>query len=147
MSKIKLGYGHILISLLLGVAIGAILFNGTLSLGGGVSGSGGSGSGDTWKNSSINTLLRQSARWSVAATQDDSPIIALLHANYGAGYLWGLKDIATDREIESASGINLREFRDKIVAVQDQSTRKVSKLCPKFIGNLDTELLKLSGDL
>ena len=40
----------------------------------------------------INTLIRQAARWSVAAQQDESPIIALLHANYGAGYLWALKD-------------------------------------------------------
>ena len=53
----------------------------------------------TDKKSHIETLIRQASRWSVAAQQDDSPIIALLHANYGAGYLWALKDIATDQEI------------------------------------------------
>ena len=36
-------------------------------------------------------LVRQAARWSTAAKQDKNSMIAVLHANYGAGYLWALK--------------------------------------------------------
>ena len=35
----------------------------------------------------IQKLTRQAARWSTAAAQDESPLIAVLHANYAAGYL------------------------------------------------------------
>nr|QBK89293.1 MAG: uncharacterized protein LCMiAC02_03880 [Mimivirus LCMiAC02] len=33
----------------------------------------------------LRILTRQSARWSIAASQDKSPLIAVLHANYGQG--------------------------------------------------------------
>ena len=95
----------------------------------------------------MNTLIRQTARWSAAAKQDESPIIALLHANYGAGYLWALKDIYTDQDIMEKTGINVIEFKKKIIDIQDGATRKVSAVCPKFIGDLDKYLLKLGGDV
>ena len=95
----------------------------------------------------INTLIRQAARWSAAAQQDESPIIALLHANYGAGYLWALKDIASDKEIENASGIDVLKFKKTITDIQDESTKKVSKLCPQFVGDINKYLLELAGDV
>ena len=95
----------------------------------------------------IRTLLRQTARWSAASSQDESPIVALLHANYGAGYLWALKDIATGNEIKKATGVEISEFEKKIVGVQDKATKKVSSLCPQFYSKLNTELLVLGGDL
>lgn len=99
------------------------------------------------KKAIIHTLLRQSARWSVAADQDESPIIALLHANYGAAYLWALKDIASDTEIEESEDINILEFAKRITDIQDTATRKVSQLCPQFTGKMDEYLLKLGGDM
>ena len=98
------------------------------------------------KKDMIQTLIRQTSRWSLASLQDESPIIALLHANYGAGYLWALKDIATDTEIEQASNINIVDFEKKILAAQDQATKKVSSVCPNFTDGLDSELLRLGGD-
>ena len=95
----------------------------------------------------IRTLLRQTARWSAASSQDESPIVALLHANYGAGYLWALKDIATGNEIKKATGVEISEFEKKIVGIQDKATKKVSGLCPQFYSKLNTELLVLGGDL
>ena len=100
------------------------------------------------KTENIQKLVRQASRWSLAATQDESPIIALLHANYGAGYLWALKDIATDTEIINATDIqDIKSFEKKIVDVQDYATKQVSKMCPEFKSNLDEELLRLSGDV
>lgn len=95
----------------------------------------------------IKTLLRQSSRWAVAAYQDKSPIISLLHANYAAGYLWALKDIATDIEIKDITNIDIIKFTNKITNIQDKSTRKVSSSCPQFLDNIDRELAKLGGDL
>ena len=84
------------------------------------------------KSEIIKTLVRQSARWSTAARQDENPMIALLHANYGAGYLWALKDIATDTEIEKAMKIDMIKFRDEIVRIQDEANMKVIRMCPQF---------------
>ena len=62
----------------------------------------------------IKTLVRQSARWSTAAQQDNNAMISVLHANYGAGYLWALKDIATDQEITSATQIDIKKFTKNV---------------------------------
>ena len=62
---------------------------------------------------SMITLIRQAARWAAAAQQDKSPMIALLHANYGAGYLWALKDIASDQDIYNNTGIDVLQLKKK----------------------------------
>ena len=83
---------------------------------------------------SISKLTRQTARWASVAQQDQSPLVALLHANYATGYLGALKDIATTRQINSASGIDVKKFEEHILNVQDSVTQKVLKECPDFAG-------------
>ena len=85
----------------------------------------------------IQKLTRQAARWSTAANQDGSPMIAVLHANYGAGYLWALKDIASDEQIHSATGIDVKQFQAEIVHVQDTATRKMAGVCEDFVPEKD----------
>jgi hypothetical protein len=97
-------------------------------------------------NTIIQTLVRQCARWAVAAQQDKSPIIALLHANYATGYLWALKDIATDNQIKIATNVDILEFTKKITNIQDISTQKVSHNCPHFLEFINIELAKMGGD-
>ena len=99
----------------------------------------------SYSNKIIKKLVRQAARWSTAAIQDESPMIAVLHANYGAGYLWSLKDIATDSEIESATGINIKKFENEIVKAQDYATKKMIGICSKF-GPKSSYLTKLGGE-
>ena len=55
----------------------------------------------------IKIMVRSCARWAVASLQDKSPLIAVLHANYAAGYLWALQDCFTDEEIINATGIDV----------------------------------------
>ena len=93
----------------------------------------------------INILIRQASRWTTAATQDENSMVAVLHANYGAGYLWALKDIASSEQIEAASGINLAEFEKEIVRVQDMSTKKMAELCPEYAPE-PSYLTKLGGE-
>lgn len=94
----------------------------------------------------INTLIRQCARWAIAAIQDENAMVRVVHANYAAGYLWALKDIATNNEIESAININFTEFQDKIVKVQEDSTKLLAKICPEYAPK-DIYLAKIAGDV
>lgn len=94
----------------------------------------------------IEKLVRQTARWATAAQQDASPLISMLHANYAAGYLWALKDIATPTEIHKATGVNLKQFEEHIVNVQDSTTKKVIKVCPQFKGEVDLYLATIAGE-
>lgn len=97
-------------------------------------------------NKSIEKLVRQSARYATAAQQDASPVIAVLHANYAAAYLYALKDIATDSQIHNATGIDVKKFKEHIINVQDMVTRKTSEKCPEFVGEVDIYLAQIGGE-
>lgn len=101
---------------------------------------------NNFKNNTIKTLVRQASRWSTAASQDQNSMIAVLHANYGAAYLWALRDIATDNEIRSATGIDVIKFRDAITKIQDDATKKMASLCPQYAPP-STYLTQLGGEL
>jgi hypothetical protein len=91
-------------------------------------------------------LIRSCARWATASLQDESPLIAVLHANYAAGYLWAIRDIFTDEEIKLSTGINRVEFEKKIIDVQDKATKYMVQVCPEYGSNLNIELAKTGGE-
>ena len=95
----------------------------------------------------IKTLVRGAARWATASLQDKSPLIAVLHANYGAGYLWALRDAFTDTEIERVTGINVKTFMDQIVSVQDIATKRMIQSCPNYASELNIQLATVGGEL
>lgn len=92
-------------------------------------------------DNSIEILYRQAARWAVASEQDTNPIIAVLHANYAAGYLWAIKDIVTEYDFERITGTNMKQFEKSIIAIQDKATRKLVNECKNVIPTSDTLLL------
>ena len=91
-------------------------------------------------------LLKQSARYATTAQQDESPIVATLHANYAMGYLWALKDIYTPKEIHRATSVDLVKFEEHIVNVQDMVNKRVIKKCPEFAGDVDLYLSSIGGE-
>ena len=97
-------------------------------------------------NSAIEKLVRQSARYAVAAQQDASPVIAILHANYAAAYFYALKDIASESQIHNATGIDVKKFKEHITNVQDMVTRRTSEKCPEFVGEVDIYLAQIGGE-
>lgn len=100
---------------------------------------------ETFQNDNhIKALVRQAARWSVAAEQDKNPLIKVLHANYGAGYLWALLDIAKPEDIEKTSNIDFDKFKNKILEIQDNATKEASKVCPQF--SPGSYLAKIGGE-
>lgn len=97
------------------------------------------------KSSEINILIKKSAYWATTAQQDSSPKTAMLHANYAVGYYHALKDIATDKEIHSACGVDIVKFGEHILNVQEMVTKKVIKECPEFEGHVDLYLSTISN--
>lgn len=93
-------------------------------------------------------LVRQIARWIMAANQDESPLVALLHANYAAGYLWALKDIYSANDILALTGVNIDRLEKSVVNAQDSATRKVIEKCPQFtsITASDKYLAVIAGE-
>jgi galactitol-specific phosphotransferase system IIC component len=97
-------------------------------------------------NVAIEKLIRQSARYAVAAQQDASPVIAILHANYAAAYFYALKDIASESQIHNATGIDVKKFKEHVTNVQDMVTRRTSEKCPEFVGEVDIYLAQIGGE-
>lgn len=94
------------------------------------------------KKKQTQALIRQTARWTVASQQDTSPMIALLHANYAAGYLQALELITTEQEINQFT--SLQELRKKVYGTQDKAARQVVASCPNYLGkNIDQELARM----
>tara|TARA_R110000803_G_scaffold189558_2_gene252055 strand:+ start:2252 stop:2632 length:381 start_codon:yes stop_codon:yes gene_type:complete len=96
--------------------------------------------------SNLEKLLRQSARYATAAQQDQSPLVSVLHANYSAGYLGALKDIATPKQIHNATGVDIQKFEEHISNIQDMVTKKTLKKCPEFAGDVDLYLATIGGE-
>lgn len=96
------------------------------------------------KKNMIKKLIRQSSRYSSAARGDKNNLISILHSNYGAAYLFSLKDLFSEKEIEEVLGSEekRKKYESKIIEVQDESTRKAVKDCPQYAGITDflTEL-------
>lgn len=90
------------------------------------------------KDEMIKTLIRQASRYSLAAEQDNSPMIAVLHANYGVGYANALLDIVSSEEISKF--VNLKEWKNKLLKIQDDSVKKAIALCPQYSSGIDKEL-------
>lgn len=95
----------------------------------------------------IKTLTRQCSRWLVAAQQDESPLIATLHVQYGMGYLWAIKDIATTTEFKHATGLEFLKFEKHSTNVQDNISKRMIKACPQFSGDIDTYLAQIAGEV
>lgn len=94
------------------------------------------------KSNTINKaeiLIRQSARYAHAARQDKDVLIALLHANYGSGYLFAAKDIFPEKNLISLfpSYNKYKEFTKEIINIQDEVNRRAVTECPSIVKNKD----------
>ena len=90
----------------------------------------------------VRILYRQAARYAVAASQDDAPAIAVLHANYGMGYLLALRDLVTNEEFKRITGTSLLDFEQRIARIQDAVTLRLVERCEALIPEGDPTLLR-----
>lgn len=102
---------------------------------------------DNEKKEMIQKLIRQISRWASAAKQNGANLIAVLHANYGAGYLYAMQSIFTQKEIEEVLGSEekRKKFENEIISIQNFATRKAVKDCPQYSGVIDF-LSELAGE-
>jgi hypothetical protein len=145
----KLMFGLILLIVMI-----SILYLGLHKLNNGINGNnknrGNNGNNSIQGNKDkIDTLVRQSSRYAMAAEQDLSPLIAMLHANYAAGYLWAMKDIYNENQINLVIGKdNLKMLEKYVKKVQDISTKRMTKACPQFVGELSNiNIARLAGNI
>jgi len=104
---------------------------------------------NNYRSNIISRILRGSARWSIASKQDKSPLIAVLHGNYGAAYLWALRDVFSDNDISSAMGKNfdIIDFQKRVTDTQDFATKSMVNLCKEYsIGIEDKILSAIAGN-
>lgn len=87
-------------------------------------------------------LYRQSARYAVAASQDEQPVIAVLHSNYAMGYLLAIKDLVTAEEFKRATGKDLLNFEQELARIQDRATLKLVGACPGLVPGENPTLLE-----
>src|SRR3990167_1087750 len=88
----------------------------------------------------VKTLMRQTLRWLVAARQDREPVIAVLHANYAAGYIAALRQVASDAEIQHFTGVEAIKLEASVIAAQDRATERLLAKCPQLRPALPLEL-------
>lgn len=96
----------------------------------------------------IRKLVRQSSRYAIASRGDKTPLISVLHGNYAAAYMFALKDLFNDNEIENTIGSKkLRiQYEKQIIDIQDSATKNVAKYCPQYAGEIDF-LTTLAGQI
>ena len=96
----------------------------------------------------IKKIIRQAARWTTASEQDTNPLIKVLHANYGAAYIFALGDAGINPDqIERVigTGFNYNTFRDHIVQIQDDASKSAVEACPSF-GPPDNPFNRIAGE-
>lgn len=91
-------------------------------------------------------LIRQSARYSHAARQDKDLLIALLHANYGTGYLYAAKDIFPETTLVKLfnSYKEFKKFERGIIKIQDEVNTRTITECPSIVSIKDI-VTKMGG--
>lgn len=99
------------------------------------------------KKNIIKKLTRQCSRWLLASQQDKSPLIAVLHLNYGMGYLWAIKDISTPQEFKSVTGVDWTDFENKATSLQDEITKNLVSVCPQYASDINQYFGKIAGDI
>jgi hypothetical protein len=92
-------------------------------------------------------LIRQSARYAHAARQDEDQLIALLHANYGSGYLFAAKDIFPETVLVKlfSSYDEYKDFEQGVIKIQDTVNTRTVDNCPNIVSTKDI-ITKMGGE-
>lgn len=94
----------------------------------------------------IQTLVQKTAKYATMAQQDDSPMLAVMHANYSVAYLEALLDVATYRQINRATNVDVKLFIEHVMMVQQSVTKKVVQKIPALQGEIDLYLSAIAGN-
>lgn len=77
----------------------------------------------------VRELVRESTRWSATAEQDNNAALALSHATYGAAYLKVARSLASDRDLENVTRVNVTELSDIVNNREQRALGEVMASC------------------
>lgn len=77
-------------------------------------------------------LLKGSSKWALAAQQDKNPMFSVIHISYALAYANALREVLNDREIQVATGVDMREHVESMEILQRQAITKLGDRCPKI---------------
>lgn len=79
----------------------------------------------------IKDMVSQSNRFSSLAMQDQNLLMALMHINFGLGFLKATRRIAaSDADIQKITGTNVAELHYMMEEQQAQLIAEISQTCP-----------------
>lgn len=93
----------------------------------------------------VDSMIKKCASFALQAQQDQSPVQALLHANYASAYLDALKTVSSERQIQQVGAIKLGQFEEHILNVQKSVTDKILTKVPEFAGDVDLYLQTIAN--
>jgi hypothetical protein len=79
----------------------------------------------------LKKLMVQASEWVTSAKENSNPIISLMHANYAAGYLLAIKNLAKSNDINKILP-NFAKYDEDITNVQELATNNLMKFCPSI---------------
>jgi hypothetical protein len=80
----------------------------------------------------IKTFIEQATRWNAMATQDTNSILQLVHCNYALAYAQVVKNVASYKDIENITGIDINELIYYLEECQSASIKNIGQQCPKI---------------
>lgn len=78
------------------------------------------------------TLLRGSSKWAHTAKQDKNPMMGLIHVSYALAYANAMRELLNDREIQQATGVDMRDHVNEMEAIQRSVITKLGDSCAKI---------------
>ncbi len=80
-------------------------------------------------NTNIKNIIKKSAELSFLALENKEPISAMKSSNYAIAYVSALQEIYSDEQIQSATSINLTQFKNELVKIQNTITTNIKNTC------------------
>jgi len=84
----------------------------------------------TDSNSKIKNIIKKSAELSFLALDNNKePVSALKSSNYAMAYVSALQEIYTNDQIQSATNIDLSQFKNELLKIQNTITANIKNTC------------------
>lgn len=81
-------------------------------------------------------LIKEASRWGMTSEQDESPYLALIHANYAVAYARAAREAAPETDIAKKLHVDLSELVSQLSDVQEKAVRRLSRVCPDAVPDM-----------
>jgi hypothetical protein len=94
----------------------------------------------------IKQIIKKSAELSFLALENKDSISSLKSSNYAIAYINVLKEFFNEEQIQNATGINISEYKNHLLKIQNQINSSIQNSCSTF-SNDKQYLLKIINDM